>query len=122
MDFNKYENTMTYPQKKDFTTAYFYKNGQLIATLQPGEKIINELGGCVRENVCDESALKEARIKYRKHENFIYTLFKEDLFKELGISDNPKREKLFELAWERGHSSGYESVYSEANELVDLIL
>lgn len=47
--------------------------------------------------------------------------FKNDLFEELSITDNPKRELLFQKAWELGHSSGYSEVYLYACDLVDLI-
>lgn len=47
--------------------------------------------------------------------------FKPDLFADLGITDNPKREELFRLAWSYGHASGYEDVYNYALDLVDLI-
>ena len=47
--------------------------------------------------------------------------FKEDLFVELGIENNPKRDKLFSLAWEMGHSCGFNEVYLVAEDLVELI-
>ena len=47
--------------------------------------------------------------------------FKKDLFEDLGIEFNPKRDKLYSLAWEKGHSSGFSEVYNYACELVDLI-
>lgn len=56
-----------------------------------------------------------------EEEQQIYDVFKQDLFNELGIADNPKRDKLFAIAWEYGHSSGYSEVYNYADELVDLI-
>lgn len=59
---------------------------------------------------------------YLAEEARIYEQFKQDLFNDLGIEDNPKRELLFSKAWERGHSAGYHEVYSVAQDLVDLIL
>ena len=47
--------------------------------------------------------------------------FREDLFKELGIENNPKRDELFGIAWEMGHSSGFSEVYYIATDLVRLI-
>lgn len=58
---------------------------------------------------------------YREENKRLDKLFQEDLFNDLGIENNPKRFRLFELAWDRGHSSGYYSVYNEACELVSLI-
>jgi len=59
---------------------------------------------------------------YREETLQLVELFKQDLFIDLGIENNPKREKLFRLAWEMGHSSGYSEVVGIADELVDLIV
>lgn len=59
---------------------------------------------------------------YNDEECYLVEMFKQDLFNELGIADNPKREKLFAIAWENGHSSGYSEVFNEAIDLVDLIV
>lgn len=48
--------------------------------------------------------------------------FKRDLFKDLDIEDNPKRELLYDKAWEMGHAYGFYEVYSKACDMVDLIL
>ena len=39
-----------------------------------------------------------------------------------GLNDIPedKRSKVYSLAWDRGHSSGYAEVYNELVSLVDL--
>jgi hypothetical protein len=58
---------------------------------------------------------------YYEEESMLCDEFKADLFKELGIEDNPKAEKLFAQAWSRGHANGYSEIYTEACELVDLI-
>lgn len=47
--------------------------------------------------------------------------FRVDLFAELGITNNPKRDLLFEKAWDMGHASGYEEVANYALDLVELI-
>jgi hypothetical protein len=47
--------------------------------------------------------------------------FKRDLLADLGIADHPKADRLFELAWDYGHASGYSEVYNYALELVDLL-
>lgn len=47
--------------------------------------------------------------------------FKNDLFIELGIENNQKKDKLFEIAWNWGHSYGYYEVKNVAEELVELI-
>lgn len=47
--------------------------------------------------------------------------FAVDLKDDLGITDNPKAEALINIAWEKGHAYGYEAVYNEACDLVELI-
>ena len=39
----------------------------------------------------------------------------------LGVTGNPKADKCYSLAWEYGHSSGYQEVYKYYSEFVDLI-
>jgi hypothetical protein len=47
--------------------------------------------------------------------------FKEKLFEEHQLENNPKREKCFQLAWEYGSSSGFERVKYYFDDLVELI-
>jgi hypothetical protein len=58
---------------------------------------------------------------WREQEEQLRQGFKSALFKELGITGHPNAEKLFQIAWDRGHSYGYSEVYNEALELVNLI-
>lgn len=125
MDFEKYKNTMPYPRKEDFTTKYYYKMGELVYTQGPGVancEIPVSLNGCVSEKCVDDDGYHAARREYAKRSRELHEMFKQHLFDELGISDNPKREKLFSKAWEMGHSSGLSEVYSVAEEIVELIL
>jgi hypothetical protein len=47
--------------------------------------------------------------------------FKEDLFEEFGVSQNPKRELCYSFAWEEEHANGLESVYDRFSDFVQLI-
>ena len=79
----------------------------------------------VREAREQKEAWKQAKIDqrafYRRAEADITRLFQSDLEEEFGVKDHPKAELLWQMAWDRGHSSGYESVYYEYSDLVDLI-
>ncbi len=55
-------------------------------------------------------------------QNRLYLQFKNDLFEDLGIINNPTAEKLFEISWSYGHAHGYEAVYNYATGLLDLII
>lgn len=69
----------------------------------------------------NESSFNDAIKPYLDERVALHIEFKKDLYEDLGIEDNPKKEKLFEKAWELGHSGGYSEVYNYACDLVDLI-
>ena len=68
----------------------------------------------IKEN--PERAMARHRDNARLEEEF-----KRDLFEDLGITNNPKAEKLYSKAWELGHSAGYSEIYLDAQDLVELI-
>lgn len=39
-----------------------------------------------------------------------------------GLVDNPKEKKVWDMAWDRGHSNGYSEVAIQYDELADLVL
>jgi len=47
--------------------------------------------------------------------------FKEAAFINEQITEHPKREKMFLLAWEQGHSSGYSDVLSYLGDIVEYL-
>lgn len=59
---------------------------------------------------------------YRKGNREAEQLFKEAALEEVGLSDHPKADKVFEKAWRDGHSSGYAEVFGELQELSELML
>lgn len=130
----EYENKQPYPSKDNFATTYWYKAGKLIATRKLGENFATLEDGsitdleavmllsAVKEKVYDREAHVAALSAYGAETSRLYDMFKADLFEDLGIADNPKREKLFSIAWEDGHSSGYNTVYNIASDLVELIV
>lgn len=63
----------------------------------------------------------KVRQVYREDEQRLVRVFKEDLEKEFEVEGHPRSEKLFELAWDYGHSSGLSEVLNYYSDLVDLI-
>lgn len=55
-----------------------------------------------------------------KEANRMYYIFKEDCLKEVDLENHPKREDIFNFAWEKGHSSGYHEVFSYLVDLSEL--
>ena len=60
-------------------------------------------------------------VKYLEEEEKKRSEFKEELAKEYGIKNHPKLDRLFEIAWNFGHSSGFNEVDLYFSEMVDLI-
>jgi hypothetical protein len=58
---------------------------------------------------------------YGTHVHSVEQELKTDLEREYDLATHPKRDKLWSLAWEKGHSDGYQQVYGEYCELVDLL-
>lgn len=53
--------------------------------------------------------------------NKVEAPFKKDLFEAFDVERNAKREKLFSLAWNYGHSGGYMEVALYFEEMLELI-
>lgn len=120
-----YKNNAPYPNKKDFTTIFVYSKG-VVLFKGTREEVEQELGKdfgkkYVVEISVDEVDYKKVRDAYYAEENRLYEKFKQDLFEEYEVENNPNREKAFSLAWENGHSSGYSEVAGYFDDYVDLI-
>lgn len=106
MNFDDYKVKTPYPSRDDYQIEEVVtRNGKIVS----------------RKFISDLEAYNKARMDYCQKENELYSQFKNDLFEELGISNHPKREKLYSLASEYGASEGLNSVFSYAEDLVDLI-
>lgn len=64
---------------------------------------------------------REAWDTYHEEEARMNNLFRQDLAAEHGVTGHPKEQKLFELAWEHGHSSGYSEVTNYYESFVELL-
>jgi len=68
----------------------------------------------------------ESWADYRKRQDLVTYAFKDALEKEvfgssLQMIDKKKLERLWDIAWSNGHSSGYNEVYLYYIEMSDLI-
>jgi hypothetical protein len=67
------------------------------------------------------AAARRARMAYDDDRRRLKEKFEQDLAAENGIAGHPRAAKVFELAWEHGHSAGFGDVanlYAEFAELV----
>lgn len=112
----------TYINPVDYTTVYVYSQGVCLAAVPAGE-FTRELypDKVLIERSIDQNALNAARKEASQRAATLHEEFKNDLYKEFCVEDNPKREQAFQIAWEYGHSSGYEDVCNHFCNIVDLI-
>lgn len=62
-----------------------------------------------------------ARRFRRNDEARLRIQFRHDVLSALGILDHPRASRLWDMAWEQGHSSGHQEVYEIACELAQLL-
>lgn len=110
-----------YPKKLDYVKIYVYDKGKVICSVSNRIKseLKNQFPGAVIQEILDEESFKADLKKYNSQYSQLKAEFKEDLFKEFDVNDNPKRELCFELAANFG--TGYEEIYDKFSELVELI-
>lgn len=115
LDTSKYEHKLHYP-KNIYEEKSEYKKLMEKENLSPAQKLrIEEL-----KPIIDE--YNDKREAYREEEKKLYEQFKKDLFEEYGVTNNPKVEKAYELAYSYGHSNGYNDIECYFSEFVDLIV
>jgi hypothetical protein len=124
--FHYYSKLQTdYPNKTDYITYYAYDKGVALWSGPAWEtdkaELKKEYPNAVIQEVLDEDAYKVRRKEYNDERTKLHEEFVNDLFENFNVTDNPKRSKCFELAWEKGHSNGLEEVYNEFYDLVELI-
>ena len=112
MNLNDYKNTMPYPSKPTKPHLNIFHTSQDVQQYALDLKKWESEMEIYRKEVED----------YHKVDADLYAKFMQDTFDELGIANNPKRDRLFYIAWDLGHSAGeLGEVYHYAIQLVDLI-
>lgn len=126
--FEYYQTTrLSYPDKSQLTTVYAYKGDSLQwqGNYNEYKKLIkedcNKLTLWVTETVLDKDAYNKQIKDYNNELRALEEEFKQDLFKEFGVENNPKRERCYNLAYEEGHGYGLSTVYDKFEDLVELI-
>jgi len=128
--FDYYSKTQTlYPNKKDYITFYVYDKGVCICEEKSGSvtgsitksHLNQKYPNAVIQEVLDKEAYKAHQLQYTDEKHKLHEEFVNDLFENFNVTDNPKRQKAFDLAWEKGHANGLEEVYNEFYDLVELI-
>jgi predicted nucleic acid-binding protein len=124
--FDYYSKPQTaYPNKQNYIKYYVYDRGEVLWSAFGYEKskaeLEKEYPDAVIQEVLDKEGYKEHKKQYGEETHKLHEEFVNDLFEEFGVTDNPKRHKAFQVAWEKGHANGFEEVYNEFYDLVELI-
>lgn len=120
MNFTDYKPKLAYPRKADFTTRFFYRAGKVVAEVGPHQAPAVDVSGCVNESVFDYDTFKVAQDEYAKHERAMAEMFVVDLLHDFGMPDNAFTRGLYAIAYQQGHSSGYENIYNCFSDLAEL--
>lgn len=115
--FDYYNNvsTVDYPNKKEIKDKIFADFDKFVGTVAEIKKRRAYLETLV------EKEYKKYLSQYKREQRKLEEEFKMDAFEELDILDNPKREKLYYVAYQKSHGFGYGDIYAEMCDLVELI-
>lgn len=125
MDCSKYIDSSLYPNKSDYTKTFYYKEGVCVgaAVRAVAARVGNsdQLMTRDEDSVFDRAAYEKARDVASRRHAALEAQFKRDLFEDLGITGNPRADKLYDVAWKLGHGVDLDKIYSIASDLVKLI-
>ena len=113
MEFEKYRHSKPYPVVPHRPLLSINNR----PTSAQARKFADDLDAYERELISYKSSITA----YRLEDTILFSRFKTDLIDELGIKYHTKAECLFQMAWDRCHSEGYEAVYNEADTLAALL-
>lgn len=124
--FNYYTSVpLPYPNRKDFYTFYVYDKGEVLATVSGTEMSRNRLAelypNALIQGVLDEGGWKDAVGKYNDVSQSLEREFKRDLLEEYGVTNNPKADLCYQIAWDIGHANGINEVSYYFEAFVELI-
>lgn len=105
----------SYPNKKKIKDEIFVGFEEYVGTVAELKKRKEYLESLVTKEY------KKQLASYNKELAKLEEEFKRDAFEELDISDNPKKDKLYSVAYQKGHSYGYGQIFTEMCDMVELI-
>ena len=116
-----YQNTsVAIPRKTDYMTIYYYRKGVMIGIkTQFGDEFIPPKN-CVEEQILDEISYNAHVKLYREEVVRLQNEFRKDLIAKYNMSNHPKSDKLFNMAWDFGGSLGYDAVEDYFSNLINL--
>jgi hypothetical protein len=119
--------SVPYPARNDFKKVFVYSKGKTIVNGVLRSQISDEdmrdyqtKGYTIEEDI-DKNAHHTEMRKYHEARFALEAEFKRDLFDQHGVTGHPKAERAFQLAWDYGHSSGFQEVANYFDDLADLL-
>jgi len=125
--FSYYSPSTPSPNKRNYEVIYLYDKGEVVwkGRFKEDERgyldTLRKYPEAVKQVIVDKEAYRKARVAHQKEANRLYDEFKNDIFEEFGVADNPKRWQCFEIASDWNNGSDKEGIYNKFEILVDLI-
>lgn len=118
---------LQYPRTDDFTSIFIYEKGETVwaggAEAYKEELKRNpSIRDKTKETVIDKEKLKEARKAYGAERVRLDQEFQNDLFEEFGMTNHPKRDKVYAYAWDKGHAHGHSEVYDVFSDIAYIVM
>jgi hypothetical protein len=112
-----------YPVKSAYETTYVYSKGEILwqGTGASLIEVRKQYPNAVIESHLDKEAYNEEVKVYNSAKAKRESEFVKDLFEEFDVTDNPKKELCYAIAYDMGHAHGFSEVYSMFSDLVELI-
>ena len=101
-------------------TIYYYKKGVMVGMKRQFDDDFQPPKNCVEEKVLDEVSYNAHLNHYYEEQDKLKNQFREDLIAEYHMTNHPKANKIFDKAWELGHSKGHEEVEYYFCDFVEL--
>lgn len=121
MDFEKYKNTLPYPEKPN-------------KPKEPKPNGIDAKAYRAHADAMDQYAkeleayetgpyaqYKEQKDAYLQERQRLEELFKTDLLEELGITGHPKADQFYNMCYQKNHNGGFGDIAAIAHDFVDLM-
>jgi hypothetical protein len=112
--------SVSIPKQDDYMTIYYYQKGVMVGMKRQFEEDFEPPKRCVEEKVLDEVSYNAHLNHYYEEQDKLKNQFREDLIAEYHMTNHPKANKIFDKAWELGHSKGHEEVEYYFQDLTEL--
>jgi hypothetical protein len=112
--------SVSIPKQDDYMTIYYYRKGVMVGMKRQFDDDFQPPKNCVEEKVLDEVSYNAHLNHYYEEQDKLKNQFRKDLIAEYHMTDHPKANKIFDKAWELGHSKGHEEVEYYFCDFVEL--